>query len=352
VLAVGGEFKNAFALAAGGRAFLSPHIGTVETAAGEAFWLATFDRYVEWTGIRPELVACDLHPDYASTRLAERLAQELGFPLVRVQHHYAHILSVMAEHDLCGPVLGLAFDGTGFGTDGNIWGGEFLLVGGEHNWQRVGHLGYLRLANAGAELADPAGVGRTYLEQSRAFRKRALPLPAIGQTLSATSSVGRLFDAAASITGACRHATFDGEAPTALEALADPGERGDWYSGDLLDLSVSPALLRPQPIILKVARETAAGTAPAIVAARFHNTLAEGAFRLAEALCGRWGVTTVCLSGGSFQNRLLRRGVAARLLSRGRRVFWNQSVPLNDGGVACGQAAAAAWAERSLRRSC
>jgi hydrogenase maturation protein HypF len=348
VLAVGGEFKNAFALAAGPRAFLSPHIGTVETAAGEAFWMETFDRYVEWTGIRPELVACDLHPDYASTRLAERLARERGLPLVRVQHHYAHILSVMAEHDLAGPVLGLAFDGTGFGTDGTIWGGEFLLVENERKWLRAGHLGNLRLANAGAELADPARVARAYLEQSR-IRNRRARRPASG--LTATSSVGRLFDAVAAITGACRHATFDGEAPNALEALADPKENGHWCSDDLLDLSVSPALLLPQPMLHNVARETAAGTDPAVVAARFHNTLGEGAFRLAEALCARYGVTTVCLSGGSFQNRLLRHRVAARLGSRGRRVFWNQTVPLNDGGIACGQAAAAARAERDLNGS-
>jgi hydrogenase maturation protein HypF len=142
VLAVGAEFKNAFALAKGNRVFLSPHIGPVATAQGEKFWLTTLARYAEWTGIQPETIACDLHPDYTTTRLAERLSHDLNLPLVRVQHQYAHILSVMAEHGLSGPVLGLAFDGTGYGTDGAIWGCEFLLVQGDLNWSRVGHLGY------------------------------------------------------------------------------------------------------------------------------------------------------------------------------------------------------------------
>ncbi|MBN2465222.1 carbamoyltransferase HypF [candidate division WOR-3 bacterium] len=343
VLAVGGEFKNTFALAGEDRAFLSPHVGTVETAEGEAFWLETFARYAEWTGIEPALVAADLHPDYASTRLAERLARDLGLPLVRVQHHYAHVLSVMAEHDLRSPVLGLAFDGTGYGPDGAVWGGEFLLVHDRANWQRVGHLGYLGLADAGAELANPSRVARTYLAQAKdrlALRSRGQR--AVSRRLPLTSSVGRLFDAAAAITGACRTASFDGEAPAALEALADPRERKCWPVDEVLDLSVSPALL-PEPIILRVARETAAGVAPAAIAARFHNTLSRAAVRLAEELCSRYGVATVCLSGGSFQNSWLRRQVIAGLRSFGRNVYWNRTVPLNDGGVAYGQAAATAW---------
>jgi hydrogenase maturation protein HypF len=352
VLAVGGEFKNTFALASGGRVFLSPHIGPVDTEAGESFWLETFARLAEWTGIQPEVLASDLHPDYASTRLAERLSRDLGLPLVRVQHHCAHILSVMAEHDLGGPALGLAFDGTGYGTDGATWGGEVLLVQAGAKWQRVGHLGYLNLANAGDELANPAQVARAYLKQVGAIAKHCdRRLPAAGRTLLKTSSVGRLFDAVAAITGACRAATFDGEAPVALEALADPREHGHWFSDDLLDLSVSPALLLPEPILLSVSRETTAGVSPATVAARFHNTLSKAAVRLADALCDRYAVKTVCLSGGSFQNSLLRRRVVAGLRARGRLVCWNRWVPLNDGGIAYGQVAAAACAENPIRRS-
>ena len=349
VLAVGGEFKNTFALAAGGRAFLSPHIGTVATAAGEEFWLDTLAMYTRWTGIRPQRVAADLHPDYASTRLAERLSRDLGLPLVRIQHHYAHILSVMAEHDLVGPVLGLAFDGTGYGTDGAIWGGEFLLVRDGANWQRIGHLSYLNLANAGDEVAMPARVANAYLKQARAVGQSGVRRLAVARASARpTSSFGRLFDAVAALTGACRVATFDGQAPVALEALADQKEQGHWYSPDILDLAVSPAVLKPEPILLDVARETAAGVSPATVAARFHNTLSKAVVILAKALCRRHGIATICLSGGSFQNSLLRQRVAAGLRSRGRRVYWNQLVPLNDGGLSYGQAAAVACSGTSL----
>ncbi|HTW92394.1 MAG TPA: carbamoyltransferase HypF [bacterium] len=341
VLAVGAEYKNAFALARGGQVFLGPHIGTVTTAAGTRFWLDTFARYTEWTRVQPEVVAADLHPDYAAARLAEQLSSDLGVPLVRVQHHHAHVLSAMAEHDIAYPVLGIAFDGTGYGTDGAIWGGEFLLVRDRANWQRVGHLGYLSLANAGDEVADPARVARTYLIQARAWERSGVSsTSAIGVLL--TSSMGRLFDAAAAMTGACRSASFDGQAPTALEALAESSERGHWYSPDLLDLSASPALLRPEPILLHVARETSAGVRPATVAARFHNTLSQAAVALAGFLCDRHGIAAVCLSGGSFQNSLLLRGVVTGLRSLGKRVYWNQAVPLNDGGIALGQAVAAA----------
>jgi hydrogenase maturation protein HypF len=345
VLAVGAEFKNAFALAQGNRAFLSPHIGTVATVRGERFWLDTFARYAAWTGIRPEVVACDLHPDYASTRLAERLSLDLGLPLIKVQHHHAHVLSVMAEHGLAGPTLGLAFDGTGYGTDGAVWGCEFLLVRQDLNWLRVGHLGYMRLSGAGDEVANPSRVAREYLRQANGEGWRASRLSPLASRL--TSSLGRLFDAVAAMTGVCRTASFDGQAPTALEAVADPKEDGHWFRPALLDRSVSPALIRPEPILLDVARETSAGTSPATISARFHNTVALAAARLADALCRQHHVGTVCLSGGSFQNARLRRRLVAELRRFGRRVYWNRMVPLNDGGIALGQVAAAAAAADS-----
>jgi hydrogenase maturation protein HypF len=157
-----------------------------------------------------------------------------------------------------------------------------------------------------------------------------------------TSSLGRLFDAVAAITGACRVASFDGQAPTSLETIADPEEDGSWFTPDLLDLSVSPAIIRPEPLLLDVSRETSAGVGPATISAKFHNTIALASVHLADVLCQQLNVTTVCLSGGSFQNSLLRRRVATELQLCGRRVYWNHLVPLNDGGVALGQVAAAA----------
>lgn len=347
ILAVGAEFKNAFALAQGNRAFMSPHIGTVATGQGEKFWLDTFARYAEWTGIQPEVIACDSHPDYASTRLAERLSRKLGLPLVRIQHHYAHILSVMAEHGLAGPVLGLAFDGNGYGTDGAVWGCEFLLVQEDLNWARVGHLGYLRFAGAGDEVADPSRVARAYMQQvsgavspMRGRLRDRRPNP----TGLRTSSLGRLFDAVAATVGLATSASFDGQAPAALEAIADRKEAGHWFTPDVLDVSVSPALIRPEPLLLDVSRETSAGVRPATISAKFHNTIVLAAVRLAEDLCRRHHVETVCLSGGSFQNSLLRRCVSSGLRHPSRRVYWNHLVPLNDGGIALGQVAAAGGA--------
>ena len=348
ILAVGAEFKNAFALATENRVFLSPHIGTVTTVPGEKFWLDTFARYVEWTGIQPKVIACDLHPDYAATRLAERLGHDLKIPLVRVQHHYAHILSVMAEHSLTGPALGLAFDGAGYGTDGAVWGCEFILVKEDLNWQRVGHLGYLRFAGAGDEVTSPSRVALAYLTQARdsvGRRGQGNNDTAQGRARASrsrhnTSSLGRLFDAVAATVGACSVASFDGQAPVSLEAVADPNERGHWFTPDLLDLSVSPALVRPEPILLDVSRETSAGVCPATISAKFHNTIALAAVNLADVLCRRHRVATVCLSGGSFQNLLLRRRVVAGLHVSGQRVCWNHLVPPNDGGIALGQVAA------------
>jgi hydrogenase maturation protein HypF len=351
VLAVGAEWKNCFSLARGDQVFLSPHIGSMATSRGVEFWFETLRRFQVWTGIKPRVIACDLHPDYLSTRLAERLAAELRLPLVRVQHHAAHLLSVMAEHGLSGPVLGLACDGTGYGTDGAIWGCELLEVQPDLSWVRAGHLKYQRLAAAGAEVADPARAAATYLSLAGEDCARLwLRLPeVVSERGSLTSSLGRLFDAVAGITGICRRATFDGEAAIALESAAKPEERRHYPFEGLLDLSVSPALVDPLPLIRDVSRETLAGVNPAVVSARFHNTLVLALGRLATDVARARGIGTVCLSGGSFQNRLLLRGVIRRLESAGLRAYWNQVVPLNDGGLALGQAVAASRRRRNRR---
>jgi hydrogenase maturation protein HypF len=160
-----------------------------------------------------------------------------------------------------------------------------------------------------------------------------------------TSSLGRLFDAVAATVGVSLSASFDGQAPTALEAIADQQEGGHWFTPDVLDLSISPAIIRPEPLLLDVSRETSAGVSPATISAKFHNTIALAAVRLAEVLCRRHHVKTVCLSGGSFQNSLLRRRVSSKLCRSSHRVYWNHLVPLNDGGIALGQVAAVAGAE-------
>ncbi len=355
VLALGGELRNCFALANGDRAYLSPHVGDVSTPRGEDFLRKSLDRYMEWTGIRPVAIACDLHPDYASSRLAERLSGRSNIPLYRVQHHYAHIVSVMAERGLRGPVLGLACDGTGFGSDGAVWGCEFLLVKPDLSWARVGHLDYLKLTEGGGVLANPSRVAVGYLLQALGRIPRGLGLGChtaavrarlnSGQSID-SSSLGRLFDAVAGLTGICQDASFEGEAPIALEHAATGYLQADvareirsWPAAAARQRSGS-LLIDPRPLIAAVAGATLAGKDPAFVAACFHQSVIACLSRAVLLLTERYRTKTVALSGGSFQNTILRRGLRRSLSRSGIRVEHNRSLPVNDGGVALGQSVA------------
>lgn len=335
-LGVGGDGRNAFCLAQGDKLFLSPHIGDVNSIGNEQFFLQTLERLIDWTGIHPQRVVCDLHPDYSSTRLAERLSRRWGAELYRVQHHYAHILSVIVEHNLTPPVIGLACDGTGYGVDGAIWGCETVLVQPDLSWKRLAHLGYLRHNAGGGLIADPVKVALAYCEQAGVTRSevRALGLtPNRGeQDLPyVTSSLGRLFDAVAAITGICRRATFEGEAAIALEkAAVDAGK-----------LTVKPPLfsaeLDPLPILRWVVAQTLSRIPSPQIALGFHLALVNGLAEMLTDLTKNYRINQVCLSGGSMQNRLLREGLVKLLSRRGITVYHNEAVPLNDGGVAIGQ---------------
>ncbi len=338
VLAVGGDMKNSFCLAAGDRAFLSPHIGTLSSSRALDFFAQALRRYENWTGIRPRIIACDLHPDYESTRLAERLAHERALPLVRVQHHAAHIAAAVAENGLAEPVLGIACDGTGFGTDQAIWGCELILLNPDMSWFRLAHLGYLRLPAMLDAVPSPVRVADHYLRQA------LHPSKAAGGV--ASSSLGRLFDAVAAITGVCRQATFDGHAAIALEAAAATAKGKVRPSGfdvhELILLSSRPAVILPGPLLLHVSRETRAGTSAAAVAAWFHDVVSRALAAAARMLCRQHGVRTVCLCGGSFQNTILRESVVSLLRHSGLRPVVGSRVPVNDGGLSFGQAVMAA----------
>jgi len=356
VLAFGGEMRNCFALAQKDQVFLSPHIGSLDSVRAQQFFEMVLSRYRLWTGVTPQLIACDLHPDYSSTRLAETFAQREGLPLIRVQHHVAHVLSVMAEHRLAGPVLGLAFDGTGFGTDGAIWGCEFLLIDEQLGWARVGHLAYLDLPEGDdGGLADPARVAAAYLEQvGMGQQARLLDLPVIKMGSGRkgpkgwvrTSSLGRLFDAIAAISGVCRKVSYEGEAAIGLEAAASSARnnfelRTLHFEQSFNSLVSPPVVLAPDSFLKTAVQDRLNGLDPAAVAARFHARLIQAVYRATVKLCEISRVRTVCLSGGSFQNRLLRYGLTRRLTGAGITVFHNRLVPLNDGGLALGQVLAA-----------
>ncbi|NPV14082.1 carbamoyltransferase HypF [candidate division WOR-3 bacterium] len=336
-LAVGGDGRNTFCLARGGNLFLSPHIGDLDSIDSERFFSETLERLIEWTGIVPKRVICDLHPDYSSTRLAERLSKRWDGKIYRVQHHYAHILSVIAEHGLKPPVIGLACDGTGYGIDGAVWGCEIILVQPDLSWKRLAHLGYLRHNAGGGMLADPEKVAVAYCAQAglSASEVRALGLkPSRGEPdfPFLTSSMGRLFDCVAAITGICRRATFEGEAAIALEKAALDAGRLKVKAPEFgLDLN-------PVPILRWVAEHTIRHTPAQQVALGFHTALVHGLGEALTKFARAYRINQVCLSGGSIQNRLIRNGIVKFLARQGVAVYHNEAVPLNDGGIALGQA--------------
>jgi hydrogenase maturation protein HypF len=327
VLAVGGHLKNTIAIAVGRQVFLSQHVGDLDTPEARRAFENAIDDLCRLYRFKPELVACDLHPDYASTRWA--LAS--GFPLVRVQHHHAHAASCAAENGVREPYLAVAWDGTGYGLDGTIWGGEFFLASGGR-FERIAHLRPFRLPGGEAairegwraeasllyEAVGPNAVSNTVI---RRMIERGVNAPL-------TSSVGRLFDAVASMAGIARQSRFEGQAAMLLERAIDDAVTGDAYPlperGDAADCA---------PLIETVLRDIMAGVACSMIAARFHNALANWIVAVAR----RSGVKQVVFSGGVFQNGYLTERAAALLERQGFTVYTHQRVPSNDGGIALGQ---------------
>jgi hydrogenase maturation protein HypF len=356
VLACGGEQKNTFALATGNKVYLSPHIGDLNSASGMEFFTQTLDRYRRWYDIRLEAVACDRHPDYLSTRYAENLATKSHRPLVRVQHHHAHIASVMAEHGLTEPVLGIALDGTGLGTDERIWGCELLLAW-RARFERLGHLRYLPLLGGEASILEPQRTADGYLDylfagnpndkgrrtkdEGRTFQIRdsTFEIPSV----IFTSSTGRLFDAVSALLGICPRASYDGQAPALLEAAADAGETGSYFeAGDIAPDSTGTSIINPESWLRRILDDLQTGVPKERVSRLFHNTFIAALVAAATPMARRHHIKSICLSGGSFQNRILLNGLTGALANAGYAVYANHQVPLNDGGLALGQAVVAA----------
>jgi hydrogenase maturation protein HypF len=346
LLACGGELKNAFCLTKGRHAILSQHIGDLENFETLVFFEETLANLKKLFRIAPRAVAHDLHPRYLSTKYALDIPD---LPKIGVQHHHAHVASCMAENGLSGDVIGVAFDGTGYGPDGAIWGGEFL-VAGYAGFERRGRLRYVPLAGGDAAIREPWRAGLAYLEDALGSPARiegvseerarvVRRMIARGVNTVPTSSCGRLFDAVAAIIGLRREVTFEGQAAIELEAIAEPGEEGRYpfeiEGGDLWQVDFRPAIER-------IAHEAAAGVPRGAVAARFHNTLAAAVVETCRRIRGQAGPARVCLSGGTFQNVRLTESAAAGLREAGFEVFLHSRVPPNDGGIALGQAAIAA----------
>ena len=327
-VAAGAELKSTFCVARGGEAFLSAHLGDLDSEPSYRAFRDDLRLYLEMLAVEPAAVACDLHPEYLSTKWAH----EQGLPLVEVQHHHAHAAACLAEHGEEGPALALVFDGTGYGTDGTLWGGE-LLEADLDSFERLAWLAPTPLPGGEAAVREPWRVAAMHLERA------GLPVPwpawetvraslAVNAPLS--SGMGRLFDAAAAVLGVRERVTYEGQAAIELEQLAGFVEAQPW----------SWRFGETTALVARVADELAAGRPRAEIAAGFHETISASAAAAAYARAG--GLRTAVLSGGSFQNRRLAASTRARLEEHGFRVLEHRLVPPNDGGVSYGQAAVAA----------
>ncbi|MFI9271405.1 carbamoyltransferase HypF [Kitasatospora sp. NPDC052896] len=365
VLAVGGDLKNAFALAEGRQAWLSGHLGDMDDLAT----LRAFDRaagqLTTLTGVRPELLAADRHPGYRSGRWAREGA--LGRPLHQVQHHHAHVAATMAEHGLDGRrrVVGVAFDGTGYGTDGAVWGGEVLLAD-YTGFERFAQLRYVQLPGGEAAVARPYRMALAQLHTAGIDWAADLPCVAAcppdelsllerqlerGLNCVPTSSMGRLFDAVSSLLGVCHRVGYEAQAAVELEAAAVahgalPGYAFGLTEGD--PTTGQAALLAdPAPVLATIVADLRSGTAPGLIAGRFHGAVADLVRRLCAEARSRHGLSKVALTGGVFTNRLLSSACWRALRADGCTVLRHHLVPPNDGGLALGQLMVAARSARA-----
>jgi hydrogenase maturation protein HypF len=351
VLAVGAELKNTFCLAQDDQVIISQHIGDLENAETLRSFTEGVEHLGRLFGIEPAVVAHDLHPEYLSTKYALELD---GVDLVGVQHHHAHIASCLADNgetDLNGPVIGVAFDGTGYGLDGTLWGGEFL-VAGLAGFERAGHLTPVPLPGGAAAIRQPWRMAAAYLagagaepEGTEVYRRHegqwaaVLSLARAGVNAPLTSSAGRLFDAVSALVGVRDTINYEGQAAVELEQLADPLERDSYHAG----LSgQAPFQVAGADLVRAAADDLVAGVAAGVIAARFHHGVAALIEDACAAIRDQRGLDTVALSGGVFQNLLLLTETVARLEARGFRVLTHAQVPCNDGGISLGQAVVAA----------
>ncbi|MBP2320025.1 hydrogenase maturation protein HypF [Kibdelosporangium banguiense] len=342
VLACGAELKNTFCLLKEQHAFVSHHIGDLENYETLRSFTSGIEHFSRLFDIRPQVVAHDLHPEYLSTKYALEL---IGVDLIGVQHHHAHIVSCLADNGIDTTVIGVAFDGLGYGTDGTIWGGEFLLAD-RTSFQRIGHLAPIPMPGGTAAIKQPWRMAAAYLDAAYSGNpperlmgpdsQQMISLARSGINSPLTSSAGRLFDAAAALVGVRDTVNYEGQAAIEFEQLADPGEQGA-YQAAILDGVVSGV-----DIIRSVAEDLLADVPPAVIAGRFHNSVA----RIIAESCARardeHDVSTVALSGGVFQNMLLRDRAVDLLTRKGFRVLTHSRVPTNDGGISLGQAVIAA----------
>jgi len=360
VLACGAELKNTFCLTRDEYAFLSQHIGDMENLETLEHFETTIELYKKLFRIQPEIVAYDMHPEYLSTKYAKAMAAESpDMTFVPVQHHHAHIVSCLADNGLQEPAIGVAFDGTGFGSDGRIWGGEFLLAD-YRSFDRLGHLQYVPLPGGAAAIERPYRSAISYLFTLLGEAAPNQDLPFLSQVDSLeidlikkqiekginsplTSSCGRLFDAVSALIGVRGKIDYEAQAAIELEMVADESETGS-YPFSIIEQN-GMNIVHLDELFSAIIVELVKGVSSASISTRFHRTIAQVVMQMCKRLVSRTGINKVALSGGVFQNRLLLRLTGAALEGAGLRVLTHSEVPTNDGGVSLGQAVIANFAQ-------
>ncbi len=369
VLACGAHLKNTFCLIDGNRAFVSQHIGDLDNRMALDHFHESLTKFLQLFSISPQLVAHDLHPDYLSTEIATQFAAAHNIPAHPVQHHHAHIVACMIEHNVKEPVIGVAFDGLGLGPDGVLWGGEFLICTW-NSWQRRAFFQPVALPGGSAAIKQPWRMALSYLQTSHGQGSSALA--ALADQLSGqvdrktfnlvskqmdsgvnsplTSSCGRLFDAVSALLGVCPLTSYEGQAAIELEALArsfdqgSPGASGeelvDRYDYELEQQS-QMFIIKPFPILDAVTTQLQQKVPLPLIAATFHRTIADIILQICLSLRCEDGLSQVCLSGGVFQNMLLLHETRQRLEKANFTVYTPQRLPANDSGVSLGQAVVA-----------
>ena len=352
VLALGGELKNTISFSKENYVFPSQYLGDLKSVETLDFLKESIENLERIFRVNPEIIACDLHPDYLSTQFAEEIGAKKGLKVVKVQHHHAHIVSCMAENNIKEKVMGVAYDGTGYGDDGKIWGGEFLLCDLKE-YLRVGHLKYYPLPGGDKAIMEPWRIAYSYLYSiygSKAkkididfncrmdYDKLSIIEKMIDKNINSplTSSCGRLFDAASSLIGIRDEISYEGQAAMELESFCASGvkERYNFCickEGDEF-------IIDPQKIFIDIIKDLKEGIDKKVMAAKFHNTVAEFTLNLCGKIRENSGINKIALSGGVFQNKYLTEKVVSLLEDKGFKVYTQRKVPPNDGGISLGQA--------------
>jgi len=362
ILACGAELKNTFCVTKDEHAFLSQHIGDMENEETLEHFENTIELYQKLFRIEPEIIAYDMHPEYLSAKYALEVSSEQGLSLIPVQHHHAHIVSCLVENKVKGPVIGVVFDGTGYGTDGTIWGGEFLLADWR-SFQRLGHLEYVPLLGGATAIKKPYRMALSYLYTllGEDFSLEGLPISKLnpaelelikqqlkrGINCPLTSSAGRLFDAVSALLGVRGEIDYEAQAAIELEMLA-LNEADEWESYPFSIVEYQGVrVVKLGELFPSVVQDVKNQTPIPIISLKFHNTMAQIITRMCKLIARETGITQVALSGGVFQNRLLLKLATAALQREGFSVLTHHLVPCNDGGISLGQAVIAHFASIS-----